>query len=128
MVLAGAAAIAVLFAVHCLATVFRPQDDEAYMLARLVGYVGPQPVDAYTYDQYGPFFYGVMAAWFRWLHLPVTHDTSRLATLAAWLISGACGGVFVYRISRSVALGTAGMLACVRVGVVLAKPNMAWPQ
>ena len=119
-VLLVGAAIAVLFAVHVLATVFRAHDDEGYMLGRLVRYMSAQPVDGHTYDQYGPFFYGLLAGWFRVLQLPVTHDTSRLATLVAWLASGACGGIFVYRISRSVVLGTAAMLACVRVGAVLA--------
>jgi hypothetical protein len=109
-----------LFARYTLATLFHAYDDEGYFLLALARYFRPGPLDPATYSHYGPFYYYVQQACFRLLGLPVTHDAGRLVTLLCWMVSALLGGAFVYRMSKSLLLGTAATLACIGVASVLA--------
>src|ERR1035437_1391229 len=117
----GAVVWGLLFARFVLAIVFRPYDDEGYFLLALARYFRPGPPDPGTFSHYGPFYYYAQQACFRLLGLPVTHDAGRSVALLCWMASALLGGVFVFRISRSLLLGAAATLACIRVGVVLAQ-------
>lgn len=122
VILAFAAVVwGILFARYMLATLFPAYDDEGYWLLALARYLRPGPPDPGTYTHYGPFYYYAQQACFRLLGLPVTHDAGRLVTLLYWMASAILGGVFVYRISRSLLLGAAATLACIRVAAVLAQ-------
>jgi hypothetical protein len=109
-----------LFARYALATLFNSYDDEGYFLLALARYFHPGPLAVGTYSHYGPFYYYAQQACFRLLGLTVTHDAGRLVTLVYWMTSSLLGGVLVYRVSRSLLLGAAATLVCVRLGVVLA--------
>jgi len=124
--IAGQAAVAFaavvwgfLFARYMLATMFQAYDDEGYFMMRLAHYLQPGPLNPGTFSHYGPFFYYAQAACLRLVGLPLSHDAGRLITLLDWMACAILGGVFVYRISRSMLLGAA-TLACIRVASVLA--------
>ena len=116
----GAVLWGLLFARYVLATLFHAYDDEGYFLLALTRYFRPGPLDPGTYSHYGPFYYYAQQACFRLLGLPVNHDAGRLVTLLYWMASAILGGVFVYRISRSLLLGAGATLACISVASVLA--------
>jgi hypothetical protein len=108
------------FAGRTLAMIFRPYDDEGYMLLSLVHYFREGGLYTKTYSQYGPFYFWAQALCFRLLRLPVTHDAGRLVTLIYWMLSGFLGGQFVYRLTNNTMLASVGLLACIVQGAVLA--------
>jgi len=84
--------------------VFQPYDDEGFFLWTLRDYLAGHPV----YQIYGPFYYEVMGAIFRFLGLAVTTDNGRLVTLVLWLAGSLIGGIGVLMLTRNLWLGVAG--------------------
>ena len=109
---AAAILAAAIYARHTLGTTYKMYDDEGYVLLSLDHYLAGGHLYTEVFSQYGPFYFFAQSALFRLLHLPLTHDGGRLATLILWLISAALGAWFVHRVSRSLALATAAGLAC----------------
>jgi hypothetical protein len=114
---AGALVICVLFARYVLGSVYRPWDDEGYMLMSLRNYLSGHH---FRVQGYGMFPFLVQELAFKLLRLPVTHDAGRLVTLLIWIASSILGAVFVFRVSRSVLLGTAAGTCCAFLGSALA--------
>jgi hypothetical protein len=113
-----------LFAKSSMFTSFKPYDDEGYLLLSLTHYLREGGLYTKTFSQYGPFYFYAQQVLHALLGLPVTHDGGRILTLIFWCVSSLLGGVFVYRISRSLPLGSAAVLACVLLGRVLSnEPN-----
>jgi hypothetical protein len=116
----GAVALGLLFAKYRLATLFQSYDDEGYFLTALARYFGPGPLAPGTFSHYGPFYFYLQEMCFGLLRLPVSHDAGRMVTLLFWMGAALLGGAFVFRMSRSLLLGAAAALACVRLAMVLA--------
>ena len=89
---------------------FAPYDDEGYMMVSLVCFMDGKPLYDETFTQYGPAHYLIQGAVHRASGLPVTHDVTRLKTLAIWLLTALLAGAFICRITASWPLGLAGML------------------
>jgi hypothetical protein len=120
LVAAAVVLIGVLYAKHMLAATFRPHDDEGYMLLSLQRYLRLGGLYKDTFSEYGPFYFYAQEAWFRLLHLPVTHDAGRLVALIDWTLAALLAGAFVYRISKNILIASAASLASTLLSAVLA--------
>jgi hypothetical protein len=119
--IALAAALAGLcYARHILGIVYRPYDDEGYLLLAIDHYLKGGHLFTDVFSQYGPFYFYAQGALFGLLHLPVNHDAGRLVTLVCWQLSALAGGYFVYRVAKDVVLASAAALACTRLASALA--------
>jgi hypothetical protein len=112
--LAGAVAVSVR-----LVTFFGFWDDEGYMLVTLAHYVKQGHLYTQTFSQYGPFYFYAQGIFFQLLHLPVSHDMGRLATLVYWVVSSVLAAIFVHRAAKSAFLASAAGLCLMLVGLVL---------
>lgn len=112
--------LGLVFARRILSMTYRDYDDEGYMLLSLLHYFRDGGLYTKTYSQYGPFYFWAQTAWFRLLHLPVTHDAGRLVTLIYWILSGFFSGQFVYRLTNNILLASVGALACIIEVIALA--------
>lgn len=119
LVAAAVVLIGVLYAKHMLAVTFRPHDDEGYMLLSLQQYMHLGGLYKETFSEYGPFYFYAQEAWFRLLHLPVTHDAGRLVALIDWTLAALLAGAFVYRISKNILIASAASLASTLLSAVL---------
>src|SRR6516164_4241940 len=120
-VIALAAVLAgILYARHVLGTIYRPYDDEGYLLLAIDHYLRGGHLFTDVFSQYGPFYFYVQGALFGLLHLPVNHDAGRLVTLLCWQLSAWSGGYFVYKVTRDIVLAAAAALACTQLGSALA--------
>jgi hypothetical protein len=108
------------YARHVLGMVYRPYDDEGYLLLAIDHYLKGGPLFTEVFSQYGPFYFYAQGALLRLLHLPVNHDTGRLVTLVCWQLSALSGGYFIYKVSKDIVLASAAALACVQVASALA--------
>jgi hypothetical protein len=120
-VIALAAVLAgILYARHILGTIYRPYDDEGYLLLAIDHYLRGGHLFTDVFSQYGPFYFYALGALFGLLHLPVNHDAGRLVTLLCWQLSAWSGGYFVYKVTRDIVLAAAAALACTQLGSALA--------
>ena len=82
-------------------SVFAPYDDEGYLMLTVREFLNGGVLYNEVYTQYGPAYY--LYEWL--LHnisgLPVTHDLTRLTTLAIWTLTAMLCGVFTFRLTRS---------------------------
>ena len=79
---------------------FRFYDDEGFVMAAVKSFVD----GATLYDDapnYGPFYYLVAKFLYFLADVPVSHDATRLATIAFWLGTAALTAGFVYRLTSS---------------------------
>ena len=88
------------YARHILGIVYRPYDDEGYLLLAIDHYLKGGHLFTEVFSQYGPFYFYAQGALFRLLHLPVNHDTGRLVTLVCWQLSALSGGYFVFKVTK----------------------------
>ena len=96
---------------HQLIVNFQAYDDEGCMLLSLDHYLRDGALYTRTHSLYGPFYF-YMQQFFHWLfQLPVDHDSGRILTLSYFWISSLLGGFFVWRITRSILLGSSAVLA-----------------
>ena len=99
-------------------------DDESYLLLSLKHYFAGEHLYTQVTSQYGPFYYIVQKAVFGLLRLPVTYDAGRLVAYIYWILSSVFGGLFIYRLSKSVTLASAACLATMWLERVLSfEPN-----
>ncbi len=121
---AGIALAAVLagvcYARHVLGIVYRPYDDEGYLLLAIDHYLKGGHLFTDVFSQYGPFYFYAQGALLGLLHLPVNHDTGRLVTLICWQLSALAGGYFVHKVTKDVVLASAAALACTQLASALA--------
>ena len=119
--LALAAVLAgVCYARHTLGIVYRPYDDEGYLLLAIDHYLKGGHLFTDVFSQYGPFYFYVQGAMFRLVGLPVNHDAGRLVTLLCWQLSALSGGYFVYKVTKDIVLASAAALACTQMVSALA--------
>jgi hypothetical protein len=85
-------------------------DDEGTLMLSVVTFMQGHPLYVDTHSQYGPAYYALEAAFHRVTGLPVTHDVTRLGTVAVWLAVAWLGGLVVFRLTRSRWLAVAGGL------------------
>ena len=120
-VIALAAVLAgVCYARHMLGIVYRPYDDEGYLLLAIDHYLKGGHLFTDVFSQYGPFYFYAQGALFGLLHLPVNHDAGRLVTLVCWQLSALSGGYFVYKVTKDIVLASAAALACTQLTSALA--------
>ena len=116
--------VSLFFGWRALAVNFRTWDDEGYVLMSLYHHLAGGHLYTEVFTEYGPFFFFAEDAFFRLLHLPVTHDSGRLITLVLWLISAGAAGWSIYKITKNTVLASAAVLAAMSLGRVLAnEPN-----
>ncbi len=108
------------YAQYFLSTKFELYDDEGYFLIALAHYLKQGHLYTETYSQYGPFYFYFQEIVFRLLGLSVTHDSGRFVTLLCLMASGLFAGIFIYKLSRSLLLGSAAVLAYIKVGSAIA--------
>ena len=107
---AAAAGVALAFLTHQVFDNYKIYDDEGLMLLSLDHYLRGGGLYTKTYTQYGPFYFYVQQ-FLHWLfRIPVNHDGGRILTLSYCFVSSLLGGVFIWRISRSILLGGAALL------------------
>jgi len=87
---------------------FQSYDDEGYLLLTVQQFLDGRPLYDAVYTQYGPAYY----LWQEFLHgpigVPVTHDATRLVTVAIWVASSALIGFLVWLLTRRPLLTTIG--------------------
>jgi hypothetical protein len=99
-------------------------DDEGYMLLTQKHYFGGEHLYTQVFTQYGPFYFLIQKAIFGWLHLPVSYDAGRLVFYGYWVLASLLGGLFIYRVSKSVTLASAAALTVMFLGREMAfEPN-----
>lgn len=80
---------------------FAPYDDEGNLMLSVRDFVSGRILYDEVYSPYGPAYYLYKRAFFVLTGLSVTHDVTRLTTLAVWVSIAVCCAVFTYRISYS---------------------------
>jgi hypothetical protein len=96
-------------------TLFAAYDDEGYVLVLLREVAAGRPLYDGVYSQYGPFFVGVMSTFFRATGLSIDHDHGRLLSLAMWLVTSLCLGVWAAVVAGSALAGGVVQLLVFRV-------------
>jgi hypothetical protein len=94
---------------------FRFYDDEGFVMASVKSFMDGTAL----YDEapnYGPFYYLVAKFLYFLADLPVSHDATRLATIAFWLATAAVTAGFVYRLTSSLGWTTIAYLQTVLHG------------
>ncbi len=110
-VLAVCALAAISFAGYQrLFSTFVAYDDEGYVMISLHSYLAGHALYDQTYTQYGPAYYVLQSIWHADQLLPLTHDVTRLKTLAAWLLVAMAGAWFLYRVTRQKWIALAALL------------------
>lgn len=93
-------------------------DDEGFVMVSVKSFID----GATLYDDapnYGPFFYLVAKFLYFLADVPVSHDATRVATIAFWLGTAALTAGFVYRLTSSFAWTSIGYLQTVVHGLNL---------
>jgi hypothetical protein len=89
---------------------FAAYDDEGYVMVSLRQFMAGGALYDEVYSQYGPAYYWV-AAFFHWAtDWPVTHDVTRIKTLAVWMSVSMLAAGWLYRVTRSAAVAVIGLL------------------
>jgi hypothetical protein len=95
---------------------FRFYDDEGFLMASVKSFVDGAALYDETPTLYGPFYYLVAKFLYFLAGVPVSHDATRLATVAFWLGTAALTAGFVYRLTSSVAWTSIAYLQMVLYG------------
>src|SRR5688572_3284890 len=99
------AAVAVIasgvYAYTFLFSQFQYYDDEGDLMLSVKGFLDGRPLYEEGLPQYGPFYYLLAKVFFTALQAPVSHDLTRLATIALWLTTAALAAAVVYRLTAS---------------------------
>lgn len=95
--------------------VFRPYDDEGYLIISLQQFLKGKALYSEVYTQYGPAYY--LGGWlfYKILGLSVTNDTTRLLNIVGWSITAVAGSLIAYRLSRSFAAALLAYTLVLRV-------------
>jgi hypothetical protein len=107
-VVAFAAALAAYFAIF---TQFASYDDEGTILMTLRAFVHGEALYRDVYSAYGPFYYELFGGFFALTGRAVTTDAGRLIVVFVWVGISLAMGLVAQRLTRSLALGVAGMIA-----------------
>jgi hypothetical protein len=90
---------------------FQEYDDEGYLLVTVQQFLKGLPIYDQVYTQYGPAYY----LWQQVLHtvfgIPVTHDATRLVTIAVWLTCAVLVGSIVWFLTKRQVLTVIGTVA-----------------
>jgi len=90
---------------------FQEYDDEGYLLVTVQLFLKGLPIYDQVYTQYGPAYY----LWQQVLHtvfgIPVTHDATRLVTIAVWLTCAVLVGSIVWFLTKRQVLTVIGTVA-----------------
>jgi hypothetical protein len=116
-----AAAIAAYFV---LFTQFAPYDDEGTLLVTLKAFSHGSTLYSDIYSPYGPFYYELFGGLLALGGLDVTTELSRSTVLVIWVGTSLAYGVAAQRLTRSLMLGAAGMIAAFAALIVLANEPM----
>jgi hypothetical protein len=112
------------FGRYVLATPAFISDDEGALLLAVKHYFAGEHLYTQVTSHHGPFYYIAQKAVFGLLRLPVTYDAGRLVAYIYWVLSSVLGGVFIYRLLKSVTLASTACLAIMWLERVLAfEPN-----
>jgi hypothetical protein len=88
---------------------FQNYDDEGYLLITVKQFVQGLPLYDSIYTQYGPAYY----LWQQLLHgvlgIPLTHDATRMVTVALWIVSSGIIGSIVWLLTKRMLLTTIGV-------------------
>ena len=105
-------------------TVFMVYDDEGYVLWSLHNFAAHGRLYGEVFTQYGPFFFNYYDALARIFGLTFDNDTSRLLTLAHWLVATAFCASIVWRQTRSyLAMAATAGLTFVYLWVMISEPS-----
>ena len=107
-IVAMGAAVAAYFA---LFTQFAPYDDEGTMLVTLQAFAGGDTLYSDVYTPFGPFYYELFGGLLAVSGVEVTTDLSRSTVLVIWIGSSFLFGLVAQRLTASLLLGVAGMIA-----------------
>lgn len=89
---------------------FASYDDEGYVMLSLRQFMAGGALYDQVYSQYGPAYYW-FASFFHWAtDWPVTHDVTRIKTLAVWTSVAALAATWLYRVTRSAIIAMMGLL------------------
>src|SRR6185369_7100052 len=93
---------------HQIVATHTDYDDEGYVMLTLASFMKGEPLYDAVYTQYGPAPFVLWEAVHRVTGLPVTHDVTRLKSLAVWLAIAALCALVVGRLTGSSAAAAAG--------------------
>jgi hypothetical protein len=112
------------YAYYSIFSVFRFYDDEGTQMLRVSTLVeNPGAYDSIA-GPYGPFYYLYKYALHGWLHLPITHDVTRLTTIVLWALIAVACAIFVYRLSRSIILAAVVQMQLIlQLGELVSEPG-----
>ncbi len=79
--------------------------DEGYLMITVKQLLDGKTLYDQIYTQYGPAYYLYEQIIYAVSGMPVTHDFTRLMTLAVWTLISLLGGVFTFRLTRSTLFG-----------------------
>src|SRR5688572_4096071 len=81
---------------------FQYYDDEGDLMLWVRRFIDGRPLyEEEGLPQYGPFYYLLAKLFFTALQAPVSHDLTRLATIALWLTTAVVAAAVVYRLTAS---------------------------
>lgn len=91
-------------------TLFPPYDDEGYLMMTVKQFLAGRILYDEIYTQYGAVYY-----FYKWLlyfplNIPVTHNITRLTTLAVWVLTALLCGLFTNKITKSAIGGAAAYI------------------
>ena len=89
-------------------------DDEGYVMITVRQFVDGRGLYDDVYSQYGPFYYAVRLLVLSVLQIPVSHDATRLLTLATWICVAGLIGAFLLRVTRSGVVALIGFFASIQ--------------
>jgi hypothetical protein len=87
-----------------LVTMFLLSDDEGHVMLTLVQFLGGLPLYDELFTQYGPFHFQLRGLFQMLAAAPVSHDFTRIVTLATWQFCGLSYAAFIARQTSSFAL------------------------
>lgn len=89
---------------------FASYDDEGYVMVSLRQFMAGGALYDQIYSQYGPAYYWLAALFHGVTDWPVTHDVTRIKTLAVWMSVSLLAAGWLYRVTRSGVVATLGLL------------------
>ncbi|MEO8497354.1 MAG: hypothetical protein ABI614_19975, partial [Planctomycetota bacterium] len=89
---------------------FATYDDEGYVMVSLRQFMAGGALYDEVYSQYGPAYYWLASLLHRATDWPVTHDVTRIKTLAVWMSVSLLAAGWLYRVTRSRAIAAIGLL------------------
>jgi hypothetical protein len=103
---------------------FSNYDDEGYVYVTIKPYLEGHALYSDVYTQYGPFYYIYKQS----LHLisgfPVSHDSGRLFSLIALILTALLLGATMWRVTRSACFATyVAVLCAIGLGYIMREPG-----